>query len=94
MSAEDEAEPAETAETGLAEMMFVETLAEGQSARYVRDDGRAAAVREALRECGRAAGVRLRTARMDDIVVVARLDADLWRDDRATMRRKLTPPPG
>ena len=29
---------------------------------------------------------------MDHAVVVARLDAELWRDDRATMRAKLTPP--
>ena len=36
-------------------------------------------------------GVRIRTARMGDTVVVARLDARLWKDDAATMRRKLTP---
>lgn len=29
---------------------------------------------------------------MDDLVVVARLDAAIWTDDTATMRAKLTPP--
>ena len=35
---------------------------------------------------------RLRTARMDTAVVVVRVDADLWKQDAATMRTKLTPP--
>ncbi len=29
---------------------------------------------------------------MEDVVVVARLDASLWKDDAATMRAKLAPP--
>jgi hypothetical protein len=36
--------------------------------------------------------MRIRTAQMDDVVVVARLDASVWHDDAATMRSKLTPP--
>ena len=76
----------------LADAMFAETVAAGQSARTVADDTRADEVREALRALGREAGVRLRTARMDDLVVVARLDAAIWSDDTATMRAKLAPP--
>jgi hypothetical protein len=38
--------------------------------------------------------VRIRTARMDSTVVIARLDAAIWQDGAATMRRKLTPPAG
>jgi hypothetical protein len=76
----------------LAGAMFDEAVAVGQSARTVPDDAEADAVRRALRELGAAEGVRLRTARLDDTVVVARLDAAIWTDDTATMRAKLTPP--
>jgi len=72
--------------------MFAEVVADGQSARMVREDVAAAEVRDALRGRGREAGVRLRTARMDGLVVAARLDATIWTDDTATMRAKLTPP--
>jgi hypothetical protein len=77
---------------GLAEEMFAEAQRDGQSARSVVDDVDAEEVREALRRLGRTSGVRLRTARMGPTVVVARADAQLWRDDQATMRAKLTPP--
>ena len=77
----------------LADAMFAEVMADGQSARRLVDAGVASAVREALRTRSRAVGVRLRTARMDDVVVAARLDAAIWTDDTATMRAKLTPPP-
>ena len=76
----------------LAGQMFAETVREGQSAREVIDDLQADRLRQALRHLGRASGVRLRTARMADTVVVARLDSQLWQDDGATMRAKLTPP--
>lgn len=72
--------------------MFAEVVADGQSARTVADEAVAAEVREALRTRGREARVRLRTARIDDLVVAARLDAAIWSDDTATMRAKLTPP--
>ena len=72
--------------------MLTECVAAGQSARRVADDADAAAVRAALRARARASGTRIRTARLDDTVVVARTDAALWTDDTATMRRKLTPP--
>lgn len=75
----------------VARIMFEETSGEGQSARRVPDEAQADAVREELRRLGRDAGVRLRTARLDDLVVVARLDAAIWDDDAATMRSKLTP---
>ena len=73
--------------------MFAEVVADGQSARNVDDDAAAAEVRKALRTRAREAGVRLRTARMNGLVVAARLDAAIWTDDTATMRAKLTPPP-
>ena len=79
-------------EQALAGEMFAQAMEDGQSARRVESDARAATVRENLRRLGRSAGVRLRTARMDDLVVVARLDAALWNDDARTMRSKLTPP--
>lgn len=76
----------------VARTMFEQACDEGQSARRVPDGAQADAVREELRRLGRDAGVRLRTARLDDLVVVARLDAAIWTDDTATMRSKLTPP--
>lgn len=75
----------------LAGQMFAETVRDGQSARRVVDDLQADRIREALRRLGRANGVRLRTARMTNTVAVARLDAQVWQDDQATMRAKLTP---
>jgi hypothetical protein len=45
-----------------------------------------------LRAKARQQHLRIRTAQMDDVVVVARLDAHLWTDDTATMRAKLSPP--
>jgi len=72
--------------------MFAEVVAEGQSAWTVVDESAAVAIRAALRMRSREAGLRLRTARTDGLVVAARLDAAIWTDDTATMRAKLTPP--
>ena len=47
--------------------------------------------RAVLRRRAREAGLRIRTARLDDTVVVVRTDARLWSEDAATMRRKLRP---
>lgn len=76
----------------LADLMFAETVRDGQSARRVPDDADAERLRALVRDFGTEQAVRLRTARLDDSVLVARLDAQVWRDDRATMRAKLTPP--
>ncbi len=72
--------------------MMAEAVADGQSARKVVTDADAAALRQALRVSARAGQIRIRTARMDTAVVLVRLDADLWNQDAATMRAKLTPP--
>lgn len=76
----------------LAAEMMAEAVADGQSARKVVTDADAAALRQALRVSARAGQIRIRTARMDTAVVLVRLDADLWNQDAATMRAKLTPP--
>lgn len=76
----------------LAAKMMAECAGDGQSARTVVADADAAALRQALRESARAGQIRIRTARMDTAVVVVRVDADLWNQDSATMRAKLTPP--
>jgi hypothetical protein len=75
----------------LAREMFDECLREELSARVASDDEQAAAVRAQLRRLGREQQVRIRTARMVDTVLLVRLDAQIWNDDAATMRRKLTP---
>lgn len=74
-----------------ARQLFDMCVTEGQAARRIESDADAEAVRAELRRLARAAGVSIRTARLADTVVVARTDARLWRDDTATMRRKLTP---
>lgn len=75
----------------VAESMLAECESAGQSARRV-PAGSADDLRRELRARARHQQVRIRTARMDDVVVVARLDASLWQDDAATMRAKLAPP--
>lgn len=74
-----------------AEAMLAECQSAGQSARRVpaaaADD-----LRIELRAKARQQQMRIRTAQMDDVVVVARVDASLWNDDTATMRAKLAPP--
>ena len=74
----------------LARAMFIECVESEQSVRRVPDDDQAAALRAELRALARRDGVRIRTARMDDTVVGVRLDAQVWHDDAATMKRKLT----
>lgn len=61
-----------------------------QCARWVPDDRVAREVRQQVRRLARDDGVRIRTARLGDRVVVVRLDARVWQQDAATMRRKLT----
>ncbi len=51
----------------------------------------AAAVRKDIRAMARADDVRIRTARIDDSIVAVRVDAELWNENTATMRRKLKP---
>ena len=75
----------------VAAEMLDECARAGQAARRVADDADAAAIRSELRRLARAVRVRIRTARMDGTVVAARTDAQLWNDDAATMRAKLTP---
>jgi len=76
----------------LATRMLAECAREGQCARRVPDEQDAAQVRSALRRGARTRGMSIRTARIDDAVVVVRTDAALWGEDAATMRAKLTPP--
>lgn len=71
--------------------MLAECVTSEQSVRRVTATDEASAVRAELRALARADGVRIRTARLDDTVVVVRVDARIWHDDAATMRRKLTP---
>ena len=71
--------------------MLAECESAGQSARRV-PAGAADELRAELRARARQQQMRIRTAQMDDVVVVARTDASLWNDDTATMRAKLAPP--
>ena len=75
----------------LTHELWTQCLAEEQSVRRVTSEKEANETRAQVRRLAREAGVRIRTARMGDTVVVVRLDARIWKDDAATMRRKLTP---
>ncbi|WP_375399377.1 hypothetical protein [uncultured Amnibacterium sp.] len=78
----------------LAAAMLAETIEQQQSVRRVRSDEDASVVRKTARQLAREQGVRIRTARLVDTVVVVRADAAIWTDDTATMRMKLTPSMG
>lgn len=75
----------------VAEGMLADCESAGQSARRV-PAATANDLRVALRDTARQRQMRIRTAQMEDVVVVARVDARLWNDDAATMRAKLVPP--
>jgi hypothetical protein len=75
----------------IAHEMLAECDADGQSARVIAGDAAADETRSEIRRIARASGVRIRTARMGDTVVAVRVDAAIWREDAATMRRLLTP---
>jgi hypothetical protein len=77
--------------TATAQQMFEECLTDGQSVRAMAEKPAADAIRGELRRLARAQGVRIRTAWFDQTVAVVRLDAQVWSDDAATMRSKLTP---
>lgn len=75
----------------LAMKMWSITRSQQQCALVVPDDGIAREVRERVRRLALADGIKVRTARLGDSVVIVRLDAQIWTEDTATMRRKLTP---
>lgn len=75
----------------VAAEMLAESADSGQSARTVIADADAAVLRQVLRQSARAEQVQIRTARLGTAVVLVRVDADLWIEDAATMRAKLTP---
>ncbi|MFJ4159796.1 hypothetical protein [Microbacterium testaceum] len=76
----------------LASRLLDRAVAHGQA--VVRCDASTPSddVREHVRALARAQGLRVRTGMLDDVLVVARADADLWNDDTPTMRAKLTAP--
>lgn len=73
----------------LSIQLWSTAVVEEQCARRVPDDAVAAEVRRRVRRLAREDGVAVRTARLGDTVVVVRLDAQVWEQDAATMRRKL-----
>lgn len=77
--------------TKVAEQMFAECVDEEQSTRVVRSDAEAKHLRDALRRLARAARVKVRTAHLDDAVIVVRLDAAVWNESTEVMRQKLMP---
>ena len=76
----------------LTREMLEQCIRVGQSARRVTDDTEAKTLRATLRHAARLRQLRIRTARINDTVVLVRVDSELWTDDTATMRAKLTPP--
>lgn len=77
--------------SAVARLLLDEAVADEQVVRRIPDDRDADAVRAAVRTLARERGVRIRSARLGDAVAVVRLDAAVWHEDQATMRRKLTP---
>lgn len=75
----------------LATQIWLTAREHEQCAQQLPDDILAREVRQRVRRLAREDGIKIRTARMGDSVVVVRLDAQVWNQDVATMRRKLTP---
>jgi hypothetical protein len=73
----------------VAEGLWRRARDQQQAVVRVDDDEVAAQIRATVRRLAAAEGVRIRTARMGQGVAVVRLDADIWRQDAETMRRKL-----
>lgn len=73
----------------IASRMLDACVADGQASHYVPPP-QVDQVRDELRRLARARDIHVRTAVLEDaLVVVARVDAALWNDDTPTMRRKL-----
>lgn len=73
----------------LAQGLLARAIARGQA--VVRCDASIPVepVRARVRGLARDAGVTVRTGMVEDVLAVARSDAELWSDDTATMRAKL-----
>ena len=67
-----------------AAAMMAECVSVGQSARRVTSAAVVEPLRAALRSLARERQLHVRTAVMDDVVVIVRTDADIWNDDSAT----------
>lgn len=77
--------------SALAQQLLEECVRDEQAAWVVPSIDDALDLRAELRRLARAEGLRIRTARVADIVVVVRLDAAVWSESAAQMREKLTP---
>jgi len=76
---------------GLARRLF-EIAAEREQVAYrIRPKDDVATVRKLVRGLARANNVRIRTARMGDVLVVVRADAAIWNDPVPVMKVKLSP---
>ncbi|CAN5339722.1 hypothetical protein BH11ACT3_BH11ACT3_20190 [soil metagenome] len=75
----------------LASSLLQKAIEREQVAHRIRSDDDVEAIREAVRQGARARDVRIRTAVIDDVLVVVLADAAIWDDTTATMREKLTP---
>lgn len=77
--------------SAVADGMWAVAREHEQCARRVPSDEAAARIRARLRQLAARDRIRIRTARVDDTVVVVRLDAKVWHESAASMRSKLTP---
>ncbi|MEP7091920.1 MAG: hypothetical protein ABI776_17595 [Nocardioidaceae bacterium] len=77
--------------SALAQQLLEECVRDEQAARVVPSSDDALDLRAELRRLARADGLRIRTARVADTVVVVRLDAAVWSESAEQMREKLTP---
>lgn len=73
----------------VATRLLEQCIETGQASQYVPPND-VDHVRDEIRRLARTRDVHIRTAVLEDsLVVIARLDADIWGDDSPTMRRKL-----
>ncbi|MFI8634073.1 hypothetical protein ACIGEP_15925 [Microbacterium sp. NPDC077663] len=76
---------------GLARTLLDIAIRDEQVAHRITADVDVPAVRGEIRRLARQEGVRIRTALMNDVLVVVRANAKVWTDTQEMMRHKLTP---
>ena len=79
-------------DTALAAKLLDRARHDQQSAHRLQAGEDVDAVRREIRRIARSSGTKIRTAILDDVLVVVLADAEIWSDPASIMREKLGPP--
>ena len=76
----------------LASQLYRSAVDDEQSAYRIHAGDDVDELRRLVRQLARTDRIRVRTAVMDDVLVIVRTDATVWKENARAMRDKLTPP--